>query len=90
LDEQGDIALMNALKNMKAYGATVVVISHRSNVLQAADKLLILRDGQVQTFGPRDQVLNAIKEAKEKQLQQIKEAIQQKSVQAQASNGATQ
>lgn len=90
LDEQGDIALMNALKNMKAYGATVVVISHRSNVLQAADKLLILRDGQVQTFGPRDQVLNAIKEAKEKQLQQIKEAIQQKSLQAQASNGATQ
>ncbi len=90
LDEQGDIALMNALRNMKAYGATVVVISHRSNVLQAADKLLILRDGQVQTFGPRDQVLNAIKEAKEKQLQQIKEAIQQKSVQAQASNGATQ
>lgn len=90
LDEQGDIALMNALRNMKAYGATVVVISHRSNVLQAADKLLILRDGQVQTFGPRDQVLNAIREAKEKQLQQIKEAIQQKSVQAQASNGATQ
>lgn len=89
LDEQGDAALMSALKNLKVNGATVVVISHRSNVLQAADKLLILRDGQVQAFGPRDQILNAIKEAKEKQLQQIREA-NQKALIAQSGNGAVQ
>jgi ATP-binding cassette subfamily C exporter for protease/lipase len=89
LDEQGDAALMRALKSLKDKGATVVVISHRSNVLQAADKMLILRDGQVQAFGPRDQILNAIKEAKEKQAQQIREA-NQKALMAQAGNGAAQ
>jgi ATP-binding cassette subfamily C exporter for protease/lipase len=89
LDEQGDAALMRALKSLKDKGATVVVISHRSNVLQAADKILILRDGQVQAFGPRDQILNAIKEAKEKQAQQIREA-NQKALIAQAGNGAAQ
>ena len=68
LDELGDAALMQALQNLKAMGTTVVVISHRSNVLEAADKLLILREGQVQAFGLRDQILNAIKEAKEKHL----------------------
>jgi ATP-binding cassette subfamily C exporter for protease/lipase len=54
------------------------VISHRSNVLEAADQLLILREGQVQAFGPRDQILNAIKEAKEKHLQQLRDAGQLK------------
>jgi ATP-binding cassette subfamily C exporter for protease/lipase len=87
LDELGDAALMQALQKLKEMGTTVVVISHRSNVLEAADKLLILREGQVQAFGPRDQILNAIKEAKEKHLQQLREANQLKIQAAQSQNG---
>jgi ABC-type protease/lipase transport system fused ATPase/permease subunit len=41
---------------LKARGATVVVISHRTGVLPAIDKLLVLKDGQLAAFGPRDEV----------------------------------
>jgi len=56
LDEAGDAALLAALLALKARGATVVVISHRTGVLPAIDKLLVLKDGQLAAFGPRDEV----------------------------------
>jgi ATP-binding cassette subfamily C protein EexD len=56
LDEAGDLALLAALQALKTTGATVLVISHRASVLPAIDKLLVLRDGQVAMFGPRDEV----------------------------------
>ena len=90
LDELGDAALMQALQKLKSMGTTVVVISHRSNVLEAADKLLILREGQVQAFGPRDQILNAIKDAKEKHLQQLRESNQLKIQASPQQNGGAQ
>ena len=57
LDEAGDAALALALRQLKANGCTVVVISHRASVLGVADKMLLLQDGQVGAFGPRDTVL---------------------------------
>ncbi|HYF20058.1 MAG TPA: type I secretion system permease/ATPase [Ramlibacter sp.] len=60
LDEAGDQALLRAIREMKAAGTTFVVITHRTQVLEVADKLLLLVDGQAQTFGPRDQVLAQI------------------------------
>jgi ATP-binding cassette subfamily C exporter for protease/lipase len=63
LDEPGDRALLNALALQKARGATIVVITHRTNVLAVADRMLVLRDGQMAMFGPRDDVLAALKEA---------------------------
>jgi len=56
LDEAGDLALLAALQALKAAGTTVLVISHRASVLPAVDKLLLLRDGQLAMFGPRDEV----------------------------------
>jgi len=56
LDDAGDAALLAALLALKARGATVVVISHRTGVLPALDKLLVLKDGQLAAFGPRDEV----------------------------------
>ena len=56
LDEAGDAALLSALLALKGRGATVVVISHRTGVLPAIDKLLVLKDGQLAAFGPRDEV----------------------------------
>ena len=56
LDEAGDSALLAALLALKARRATVVVISHRTGVLPAIDKLLVLKDGQIAAYGPRDEV----------------------------------
>jgi PrtD family type I secretion system ABC transporter len=57
LDAEGEEALMKAIEAMKANGATVVIISHKPGVFRAADKLLVMRDGRVELFGPRDQVM---------------------------------
>ena len=63
LDEAGQAALMNTLIALKARKCTTIVITHRSNLLPVADKILFLRDGQVAAFGPRDEVLAALKQA---------------------------
>lgn len=60
LDEAGEAALVTAVKALKAAGSTVVLVTHRPNVLGVVDKLLILKEGRVQMFGPRDQVLKAL------------------------------
>jgi ATP-binding cassette subfamily C protein EexD len=57
LDDIGEYALAQALMQLKAEGVTLFVISHRGNILKHVDKLLVLKDGQVSMFGPRDQVL---------------------------------
>lgn len=57
LDAQGEEALVEALKAMKARKQTVVVVSHKPSMLIGADKLLVLRDGRVDLFGPREAVM---------------------------------
>ena len=61
LDEAGEQALVQAILSLKAQGTTVVVITHRTNVLVAVDLLLVLKDGLVTAYGPRDQVLEALR-----------------------------
>lgn len=63
LDEAGEQALMNTLMSLKARKCTTIVITHRTSVLPAADKLLVLREGQVAAIGPRDEVLAALRKA---------------------------
>ena len=60
LDSDGENALMAALDAAKARGATVVIVSHKASIFRAADKMLVLRDGRMEAFGPRDQVLSRI------------------------------
>lgn len=57
LDEQGELALARAIQRLKAKQTTVIVITHRNNVLANVDKLLVLKEGQLSVYGPRDQVL---------------------------------
>ena len=57
LDEAGETALLAALAQAKARGATVIVVSHSPKLVAAADKLLALREGQLHAYGPRDQVI---------------------------------
>lgn len=63
LDEQGDAALNLAIHAAKARGTTFVIMTHRMSVLAVADKMLVLRDGVQQVFGPRDDVLAALNKA---------------------------
>ena len=65
LDEEGDAALARAIQEAKARGTTFVVMTHRTSVLGVADKMLVLRDGQQQVFGPRDEVLAALQKAQQ-------------------------
>ena len=60
LDAEGELALANALASAKARGASIIIIAHRTGVLSSADKLLVLRDGVVERFGPRAEVLAAM------------------------------
>jgi ATP-binding cassette subfamily C exporter for protease/lipase len=69
LDEAGDAALTQALAGLKARHATVVVITHRTSVLGVTDKILLLRDGQQQAFGLRDEVLAALQKAQQQAQQ---------------------
>ena len=60
LDAEGEEALLKAIDAMKTNGATVVIISHKPSVFRAADKMLVLREGRIELFGPRDQVMNRL------------------------------
>jgi PrtD family type I secretion system ABC transporter len=57
LDSEGENALIAAIENAKRWGATVVLVAHAPKILSPVDKLLLLQDGQMRLFGPRDEVL---------------------------------
>jgi ATP-binding cassette, subfamily C, bacterial EexD len=63
LDREGDAALASALVELKRAGRTLVVVTHRDNVLHQADNVLLLVDGQMAAFGPRDKVLASLQQA---------------------------
>jgi ATP-binding cassette, subfamily C, bacterial exporter for protease/lipase len=85
LDEVGDAALAAAILQYKARGTTFVVITQRTSVLGVADKLLLLRDGAMQAFGPRDEVMAALQKAnQEAQTQAQARAAQQRAAAAAA------
>ena len=60
LDEAGERALVHAIAQRKALGTTFVIMTHRTSLLGVSDKMLVLRDGVQQMFGPRDDVLAAL------------------------------
>lgn len=57
LDIEGEEALVEALREQQPRGATVVMVTHRLNLVALADYVLVLREGAVEMFGPRDEVL---------------------------------
>jgi ATP-binding cassette subfamily C exporter for protease/lipase len=63
LDEAGEVALANTLQALRTVGVTVVVITHRKNLLAMADLALLLVDGTAKAFGPRNEVLAALQGA---------------------------
>ncbi len=63
LDEAGDALLQAALSNAKTGGASLILVTHRPQILAIADQIMVLREGRMQACGPRDEVLRAIHQA---------------------------
>jgi PrtD family type I secretion system ABC transporter len=59
LDEAGDAALINALRDLKARGRTVFIVTHRANLLTETDAILALTDGRIQTMGASAEIIQA-------------------------------
>lgn len=57
LDHEGDAALLRALQTLKEEGVTVIIVAHRPSLLRGVDKLLVLREGAVDMWGSRADVL---------------------------------
>jgi ATP-binding cassette subfamily C exporter for protease/lipase len=61
LDDAGEAALLQTLRELKAKGKTVFLVTHRPGAVAVADRLMVLRDGVLVADGPRDAVLAALR-----------------------------
>jgi ATP-binding cassette, subfamily C, bacterial exporter for protease/lipase len=76
LDDAGEQALVQAVAGLRQRGKTVILITHRTSVISSTNKLLLLRDGVAQMYGPTDQVLMAINQQNAQNAQQLQAAQQ--------------
>lgn len=72
LDDVGERALGTAIRQIKVTGATVFIITHRTSILAQLDCLLMMRNGGIALYGPRDKVLAEL--AAQQQADQAKQA----------------
>jgi ATP-binding cassette subfamily C protein/ATP-binding cassette subfamily C protein EexD len=60
LDGDSEAGLARAMQTLKARGTTVVLVSHRPALVQEVDKVLVMKDGAAELFGPRAEVLKRL------------------------------
>lgn len=60
LDSEGEAALVRSFRHMKEQGATLIVVSHKPSLLASMDKILVLNQGQMALFGPREAVFQQL------------------------------
>jgi ABC-type protease/lipase transport system fused ATPase/permease subunit len=61
LDDRGEQQLLNILLGMKKNRAfTCIMVSHKPELLHSMDKVLVLQDGRVAMFGPKDAVFEKL------------------------------
>ena len=61
LDQVGEAALSAAIAEMKRRGSTLLIVGHRPSTIAQADKIMLLKDGRVELFGPREEVLKRLR-----------------------------
>ena len=61
LDAEGDQQLVATLETLKKSGKTILIVAHRLSVLPIVDKLLVMQEGRLRMFGPREEVLKQIR-----------------------------
>jgi ATP-binding cassette subfamily C protein/ATP-binding cassette subfamily C protein EexD len=73
LDGDAEQALIRGLEALKAKGCTVILVSHRPTLVQGVDKVLLMRDGAVEAFGPRAEVLKRlVQQARPQEISQTR------------------
>jgi len=72
LDEAGERALLLTLAQLKAANKTIFVIAHRASLLAVLDRILVLVNGTVQAFGPKDEVLASLQKTGQQQVEAAK------------------
>jgi ATP-binding cassette subfamily C protein len=60
LDSEGEAALARAILGIRARGGIVVIVAHRPNTLASVDHVLVMHQGRIQAFGPKDEVLKKV------------------------------
>ncbi len=60
LDAEGEQALTHAIMGVRARGGIAIVIAHRPSALAGVDLVLMMAEGKVQAFGPKDEVLSKV------------------------------
>jgi ATP-binding cassette subfamily C protein len=60
LDSEGDEALTRAVRSARGRGAIVVVVAHRPIGIEGVDQILVLKEGRMQAFGPKETVLGQV------------------------------
>jgi ATP-binding cassette subfamily C protein len=61
LDADGEEALTRAILAVRARGGIAIVVAHRGNVLAAVDQMMVLNQGRVQMFGPKEEILGKLR-----------------------------
>jgi PrtD family type I secretion system ABC transporter len=72
LDAEGDAALTRAVQAVRSRGGVVVVVAHRPVGVEGVDLLLMMKDGRLQAFGPKEQVLSQVLQRASPQAPAIK------------------
>ena len=60
LDADGDKELLQCLEQCKAQGTTILLVAHRMSMMPIVDGLLIVQDGRIAAYGPKDEILKEI------------------------------
>jgi len=74
LDDAGEAALLRAIGQARTEGRAVVLITHRTSLIDVSDRLLVLREGQVVLQGPRSEVLEALNKARHENTRLVRPA----------------
>ncbi len=63
LDSESERYLIGAIRHMKSLGSTQVIVTHRSTLINEADYLMMMRQGTIQAYGPREEIIAAIQKS---------------------------
>jgi ABC-type protease/lipase transport system fused ATPase/permease subunit len=67
LDSEGEAILVDVITRLRARGALVIVAAHRLSLIASADLLAVMREGRLERFGPRNDILESLKQQQQPQ-----------------------
>lgn len=87
LDTLGEVALVEAVRRLHEAGKTIILITHKANILSSVDRLLVINEGAVQMYGPREEVLARLANPQVVPLQGSQAMARPRNVAGAAGNG---